>query len=53
MKTEKIQRNIVMNVRLSEGERADLIKVANHDDKSIAAVVRSAIRQYVAVRKTG
>lgn len=41
-----------MNVRLSEQERSDLIDVAEHDDKSIAAVARTAIRQYIAVRKT-
>jgi hypothetical protein len=49
---ERTRREVVMNVRFSEQERADLVELAESDDKSIAAVVRTAIKQYVAVRAT-
>lgn len=48
----RIKRDVVMNVRLSGKERTDLLDLAESDDKSIAAVVRTAIKQYVAVRAT-
>ena len=50
--SERTKRDVVMNVRLSDRERADLLELAESDDKSIAAVVRTAIKQYVAVRAT-
>lgn len=48
--SERTKRDVVMNVRLSQQERTDLLALAESDDKSIAAVIRTAIKQHIAIK---
>ena len=40
-------------VRFSEEDRAALDRIAEDDDKTISAVVRSAVRPYIEMRENG